>query len=102
MRSRRKHRMQSQVHKLDLEIKLITTADIPFFLDSGSNFCKSFRVYAGVLEPDDVDHSEDEDVDALEDNGEENEPQPVELFPILEEEGSDIRLPPHMRCAVHR
>ena len=71
--------------------------------DSGSNFCKSFRVYAGILDPEDepeplhTNESGDES-----DMEEEDDVQPMELFPILEEEGSDIRLPPHFKCASHK
>lgn len=77
--------------------------------DCASNFGKSFRVYAGVLPLSDEidDHnesSEDENVgnDDEEDDEDDEATEPVDLFQILENEGSDCRLPPHTKCAVHR
>merc|ERR1719277_2730407 len=68
--------------------------------DRGSNFMKSFRVYAGVLEPEDVLDEDEGDQD--DEPGEEPEPQPTEIFDILQNEGHDLRLPPHTKCAAHR
>ena len=71
--------------------------------DRGSNFVKSFRVYAGVLDPEDV--MDDEDVAEDDQDGDDDENQEleaVELFDILEREGHDLRLPPHIKCAAHR
>ena len=62
---------------------------------------KSFRVYAGVLLPED-EVEEDSSDDEEEDEGEGDEPQAAELFNILELEGADTRLPPHLRCSAHR
>ena len=76
--------------------------------DSGSNFVKSFRVYAGVLEPADEEDSDEDSDDEDEDDESESELEdgeeelcPTEIFPLLEE-GTDARLPPHMKCCVHR
>ena len=70
--------------------------------DSGSNFSKSFRVYAGILDPSEEDEvSEEEDSDMSE-TEETDEPQPADLFGILENEGADLRLPAHMKCTCHK
>jgi len=70
--------------------------------DRGSNFMKSFRVYAGVLEPEDVLDEDIEEGDQDDEPREEPEPQPTEIFDILQNEGHDLRLPPHTKCAAHR
>ena len=57
---------------------------------------------------DDENRSDEEDGDGMDesnDDSEDDESQPAEaadLFQILEHEGSDIRLPPHMKCAAHK
>merc|ERR1719245_2332377 len=70
--------------------------------DRGSNFMKSFRVYAGVLEPEDVLDEDIDEGDQDDEPREEPEPQPTEIFDILQNEGHDLRLPPHTKCAAHR
>ena len=64
-------------------------------------------MYAGVLDIEDEveDSSDDEDEEDESEGSDEAEAevlQPTELFSILDQEGADVRLPPHTRCASHR